>query len=173
MQIDMSRSSGSACRRSAVHRFRSGGVRNASAAALLLAVMSAAPAFNAWAGEAGGPFRGARAECRTGEEACPAVLHMKRGSDVVEATGWVSGEHPNYYFKFDARAGQQATIRVAGGNIKTGPGIPITMPDGSSDALDVDTPFTLPATGTYVIVLHANTMSSGPFGRFKITLRID
>jgi hypothetical protein len=173
----MSRSSASACRHPAVHRLRGAGFRNAPSAALLLAVMSAAPAFNtlAWSAEAASPLRGVRAhaECRTGEEACPAVLRMKRGSDVVEATGWVSGEHPNYYFKFDARAGQQATIHVVGGNIKTGPGIPITMPNGDSDALDVDTPFSLPATGTYIIVMHANTMSSGPFGRFKVTLRID
>jgi hypothetical protein len=151
------------------------GFRNApTAAAFLLAVLSAAPAFNtsAWSDEPVSPS-GAHAECQAGEEACPAVLRMRRGADIIEATGWVSGEHPNYYFKFDAKAGQQATIRVVGGNIKTGPGIPITFPDGGGDALDVDTPFTLPATGTYVIVLHANTMSSGPFGRFRMTLRID
>ncbi len=173
----MSRYSASACRHPAARQFRSAGFRNARSAALLLGVMSAAPVCNAlaWSEEAAGPLSGVRAyaKCEAGEEACPAVLRMKRGSDAVEATGRVSGEHPNYYFKFDARAGQQATIHVVGGNIKTGPGIPITMPNGDSDALDVDTPFKLPATGTYIIVMHANTMSSGPFGRFKVTLRID
>src|SRR6516162_3657087 len=39
--------------------------------------------------------------CHIGDEACPEVLRMKPGSDVVEATGSVSGKHPNYYFKFD------------------------------------------------------------------------
>jgi hypothetical protein len=175
----MSRSSASACRHSAV--LLGAGFRNAPAVVLLLAVMSAAPAFNtfAWSEEAGGPHHGASdyarayGECQIGEEACPAVLRVKRGSNTVEASGWVSGEHPVYYFKFDARAGQHATIHVAGGNIKTGPGIPITMPDGNSDALEVGAPFTLPVTGTYIIELHANTMSSGPFGRFRISLRVD
>jgi hypothetical protein len=36
----------------------------------------------------------------------------------------------------------------------------------------VDTPFALPATGAYVILLHANTMSEGPFGRFELTLQV-
>ena len=57
--------------------------------------------------------------------------------------------------------------------MKTGPGIPITGPSGAQDAVDEDTPYTLPASGDYVILLHANTMSEGPFGRFKLTLIID
>jgi hypothetical protein len=113
------------------------------------------------------------ARCQVGEEACPAVLRMRPGADVVEATGSVSAQRPNYYFKFDARAGQKLTLRVTGGGIKTGPGIPITTPNGGSDAVDVGQPFALPETGTYVIVMHANTMSDGPFGRFHLTVRID
>jgi hypothetical protein len=146
---------------------------------VLLISMFGAATFNApaWPQEASrpGPIRGVRIlpRCQPGDEACPQVLRMKPGAVVVEATGSVSGEHPNYYFKFDARTGQQATIRVVGGNIKTGPGIPITLPNGDSDAVEEGKPFALPATGTYVILLHANTMSSGPFGRFQLTLRID
>jgi hypothetical protein len=110
--------------------------------------------------------------CTPGAEACPVVLKMKPGAKAIKASGTVSGAHPNYYFKFEAGVGQKMTIHIVGGNIKTGPGIPITFPDGKGDAVDVDTPYTLPATGAYVIVLHANTMSSGPFGRFTMTLQI-
>jgi hypothetical protein len=110
--------------------------------------------------------------CTAGEEACPVVLRMAPGTTSIKANGWVSGENPDYYFKFEARAGQKMTIRVVGGNIKTGPGIPITFPDGKGDAVDVDTPYRLPATGSYVIQMHANTMSDGPFGRFTMTLTI-
>jgi hypothetical protein len=168
--IDMSHSSASVG--------RPAGNRFAPTARLLLIVLSAVAAFStpAWSQEAAGTLpRDARGQagCQAGEEACPAVLRMKPGSVVVEASGSVSGKHPNYYFKFDARAGQKATIGVTGGGIKTGPGIPITFPNGGSDALDVGQPFTLPETGTYVIVMHANTMSDGPFGRFHLTLRID
>jgi hypothetical protein len=142
--------------------------------AIFAAATFAAPAWSQGATRLPAP-RGVKVypRCQAGDEACPVVLRMKPGSDVIEAAGSVSGEHPNYYFKFDAREGQKATLRVVGGNIKTGPGIPITFPNGDSDALDVGQPFTLPATGTYIILLHANTMSSGPFGRFQITLRID
>jgi hypothetical protein len=110
--------------------------------------------------------------CTRGDEACPVVLHMKKGAVSVTGTGVVSGTRPNFYFKFDARAGQTMTVKVVGGGIKTGPGIPITLPNGGSDAVDVDTPYTLPATGDYIIVMHANTMSDGPFGRFFMTLTI-
>jgi hypothetical protein len=164
----------------AVKRFTQGkGFGGALTRALPLVVILGVVTFNApaWSQESTrlGPVRGVRIlpRCHVGDEACPEVLRMKPGSDVVEATGSVSGEHPNYYFKFDAREGQQATIRVVGGGIKTGPGIPITSPNGDTDAVDVGKPFALPATGTYVILMHANTMSSGPFGRFKMTLRID
>jgi hypothetical protein len=120
------------------------------------------------------PPRGVRVHrCLAGDEACPVVLKMKPGTDSIEATGSVSGEHPNYYFKFDARAGQKATIHIVGGNIKTGPGIPITLPNGGSDAIDEGSPFTLPETGTYILLLHANTMAEGPFGRFRMKLRIE
>jgi hypothetical protein len=112
------------------------------------------------------------AACTPGDEACPVVLKMKPGAVTIVASGSVSAERPNYYFKFDARAGQKATITTVGGGLKTGPGIPITGPNNFQDAVDVGTPYPLPATGTYVIVLHANTMSDGPFGRFTMTLTI-
>jgi hypothetical protein len=152
--------------------------QSATTIGLVLIAMFAAATFSAtaWSQEATNPsLRGVTVPpgCQAGDEACPVVLRMRPGSYVIEAAGSVSGERPNYYFKFDARAGQKATIRVAGGNIKTGPGIPVTFPNGDSDGVEEGKPFTLPATGTYVILLHANTMSSGPFGRFHITLRID
>jgi hypothetical protein len=110
--------------------------------------------------------------CIEGDEACPAVLHMAPGAVSITAKGVVSGDRPNYYFQFNARAGQKMTIKVVGGNIKTGPGIPITLPNGKGDAVDENTPYTLPATGNYVILMHANTMSDGPFGAFEMTLII-
>jgi hypothetical protein len=110
--------------------------------------------------------------CTVGDETCPVVLHMKKGAVSVTGTGVVSGTRPNFYFEFNARAGQKMAVKVVGGGIKTGPGIPITLPNGGSDAVDVDTPYTLPATGDYIIVMHANTMSDGPFGRFFMTLTI-
>jgi hypothetical protein len=112
------------------------------------------------------------ATCRPGQAACPVVLKMKPGASVIKATGSVSGERPNYSFKFVARAGQTLVIHTVGGGLKTGPGIPIAGPNGVQDAVDEDTPYKLPATGAYVIDLHANTMSNGPFGRFQITLSI-
>ncbi len=111
--------------------------------------------------------------CTPGEEACPVVLKMEPGARSIEATGFVSGERPNYYFKFVAKAGQKIIIHTEGGGLKTGPGIPITGPNGDQDAVDEDSPYTLPASGAYVILLHANTMSDGPFGRFRMTLIID
>jgi hypothetical protein len=110
--------------------------------------------------------------CLPGDEACPVVLKMKPGATTITAIGSVSGERPNYYFTFAARAGQKMTIHTRGGGLKTGPGIPISGPNGFQDAVDEDTPFPLPATGAYVITLHANTMSDGPFGRFEMTLTI-
>ncbi len=110
--------------------------------------------------------------CTKGDQACPAVLHMATGAVSITASGMVSGARPDYYFEFNARAGQTMTIKVVGGNIKTGPGIPITLPNGKDDAVYEDTPYTLPATGKYVILMHANTMSDGPFGRFRMTLTI-
>jgi hypothetical protein len=112
------------------------------------------------------------APCRPGDEACPVILKMKPGAMSITATGSVSGERPNFYFQFAARAGQRMTIHTEGGGLKTGPGIPITGPNGFQDALDEDTPFGLPTDGAYVITLHANTMSDGPFGRFEMTLTI-
>ena len=70
----------------------------------------------------------------------------------------MSGEQPDFYF----------TV----GGLKTGPGIPITGPNDLQDAVFEDTPHTLPATGSYVIDLPADTMSEGPFGRFQITLTV-
>jgi hypothetical protein len=110
--------------------------------------------------------------CTPGEEACPVVLKMKPGATTIVAFGSVSGERPDYYFQFVARAGQKLSIATVGGGLKTGAGIPITGPNGFQDAVDVSTPYTLPATGAYVIDLHANTMSEGPFGRFTMTLTI-
>ena len=110
--------------------------------------------------------------CTMGDEACPAILRMARGEVSITAEGFVSGERPNYYYEFDARACQKMTVTVVGGNIKTGPGIPITLPNGKTNAVDENTPYTLPATGTYVILMHANTMSDGPFGKFSMTLTI-
>jgi hypothetical protein len=110
--------------------------------------------------------------CTPGDEACPVALKMAPGATSIVAQGSVSGERPDYSFKFAARAGQTLTIHIVGGDIKTGPGIPIAFPGGSGGAVDVDTPFALPATGEYVILLHANTMSEGPFGKFKLTLQI-
>ena len=118
-----------------------------------------------------GPAQGQA--CTPCEEACPVVLKMAPGSRLIEAAGFVSGEHPDFYFKFDARGGQKLIIHTEGGGLKTGPGIPITAPNGTQDAVDEDTPFTLPASGDYVIQMHANTMSEGPFGHFKLYLIID
>lgn len=111
--------------------------------------------------------------CTPGEKACPVVLRMKPGASEIAATGSVSGERPDYYFAFVAKAGQRIRVHTVGGGLKTGPGIPISGPGGMADAVDEDTPFTLPATGTFVLDLHANTMSDGPFGRFRMTLKVD
>ncbi len=128
-----------------------------AACVLGLAVIAAAPV---------------KAACRAGDEACPVVLKMKRGATSVTGTGSVSGERPNFYFKFDAMSWQKLTVHVVGRNLKTGAGIPLKLPSGGDDAVDEDAPYTLPETGSYVIEIHANTMSDGPFGPFRITLTI-
>jgi hypothetical protein len=110
--------------------------------------------------------------CEPGDEACPVVLRVAKGAVSVTGRGDVTGSRPNFFFKFDARAGQKMTVSVVGHNLKTGPGIPITLPNGTSDAVDENAPYTLPQTGDYVLVIHANTMSDGPFGPFTLTLTI-
>ncbi len=110
--------------------------------------------------------------CAPGSEACPVVLKMAPGATSDSASGSVSGESPDYYFTFAARAGQTLTLHLVGGDIKSGPGIPITFPDGGGGGAYLDTPFALPQTGGYLIYLHANTMSEGPFGKFTLTLTI-
>jgi hypothetical protein len=120
---------------------------------------------------ASGPVPGALA-CEPGDEACPIVLHMAKGAESVTGRGDVSGSRPNFFFKFDARADQKMTVSVDGHNLKTGPGIPITLPNGASDAVEENAPYTLPQTGDYVLEIHANTMSDGPFGPFTLTLTI-
>jgi hypothetical protein len=114
----------------------------------------------------------AAADCKPGEEACPVVLQMAKGDVSVIGRGDVSGSRPNFFFKFNARSGQKMTVTVAGHNLKTGPGIPITLPNGASDAVDENAPYTLPQTGDYLLEIHANTMSDGPFGPFTLTLTI-
>jgi hypothetical protein len=111
--------------------------------------------------------------CEPGDEACPVILRMARGEVSVTGRGSVSGSHPNFFFKFGARAGQKMTIRVVGQNLKTGAGIPITLPNGADDAIDENAPYTLPQTGDYRLEIHANTMSDGPFGPFILTLTIE
>jgi hypothetical protein len=108
--------------------------------------------------------------CTPGQQDCPVVLTLKPGASVVEATGSVSAERPDYYFTFVAIAGQTITLHTVGGGLKMP--IPIEAADGTGDDIDEDTPYALRATGAYVILLHANTMSSGPFGRFELTLTI-
>jgi hypothetical protein len=110
--------------------------------------------------------------CEPGDEACPVILRMAKGEVSVTGRGSVSGSHPDFFFTFDARAGQKMTIRVVGQNLKTGAGIPITLPSGASEAVDENTPYALPQTGGYRFVIHANTMSDGPFGPFTLTLTI-
>jgi hypothetical protein len=113
------------------------------------------------------------AACTPGDEACPVVLRMKPGATVIEAAGFVSEKRPHFYFKFDGKAGQTIVVHTDGGGLKTGAGIPITFPNGAGDALDEGAPFKLPATGAYVLDLLANLMSEGPFGRFRLTLKIN
>ena len=86
---------------------------------------------------------------------------MAKGAYSVTAHGFVPGTHPNFYFKFGGRAGQMMTVYVGGGNIRTGPGIPLTSPNSVTDAVFENTPYQLPQTGNYVIEMHANTMSDG------------
>ena len=64
------------------------------------------------------------------------------------------------------------TVSVDGHNLKTGPGIPITLPEWRERRIEENAPYTLPQTGDYVLEIHANTMSDGPFGPFTLTLTI-
>jgi hypothetical protein len=111
--------------------------------------------------------------CTPSDEACPVVLRMAKGAASITAHGAVSGKRPNFFFKFNARSGQKMTVKAVGKNLKTGPGIPITLPNGTSDAVDENAPYTLPQTGDYLLEIHANTMSNGPFGPFTVTLTIE
>jgi hypothetical protein len=114
----------------------------------------------------------AQAACILGQQkACPVLLRMSPGAWTIDATGSVSAEQPDYYFKFYAKAGQMIVIKTIGGGLKTGPGISMSGPNGDF-AVNEDTQHMLPATGAYLIDLRANLMSEGPFGQFKMTLRI-
>ncbi len=104
--------------------------------------------------------------------ACAVVLKMHPHQKAIVAHGSVSGTKPDYYFSFAAKAKQAITITTHGGGLKTGPGIPLTLPDGTGDAVDEGTPYRLTQSGTYIVLLHANTMSEGPFGRFTMKLAI-
>jgi hypothetical protein len=141
---------------------RSGLIGAAIVGALLAAAAALAPIVAS----------GAHA-CTPGDEACPVVLHMAKGAASITARGEVSGMRPNFFFKFNARSGQKMRVKVVGNNLKTGPGIPITLPNGASDAVDENATYTLPQTGDYLLEVHANTMSSGPFGPFTVTLTIE
>jgi len=66
-----------------------------------------------------------------------------------------------------ARAGQMMTVNVVGGNIKTGPAIPLTFPNGSTDTV-FETSCRRPATTRS----RCMPMSDGPFGKFAMTLMI-
>jgi hypothetical protein len=115
---------------------------------------------------------GARA-CTPGDEACPVVLRMAKGAVSITARGEVSGMRPNFFFKFNAQSGQTMTVEVVGRNLKTGAGIPITLPNGTSDAVDENAPFSLAQTGDYLLQIHANTMSEGRstgLAQFRIPL---
>jgi len=114
----------------------------------------------------------AAAPCVAGAEECPLVVKVAPGATTVSATGFVTGEKPDFYMTFAAKAGQKLTLHVVGGNLKTGPGVPITFPDGSGGGVFLDQPFVLPQTGAYLVFFHANTMSEGPFGRFRATFVI-
>ena len=113
-----------------------------------------------------------QAACIPGQDkACPVLLRMSPGAWMINATGSVSAERPDYYFKFRAKAGQMIVIKTIGGGLKTGPGISMSGPNGAF-AVNEDTQYMLSATGAYLIDLRANLMSEGPFGQFKMTLRI-
>ncbi len=114
----------------------------------------------------------AGAACLTGDEPCPSVLHMRRGSVSIAADGAVTAERPARFFAFDARAGQTLVVRVVSGNLKTSGGIPLRAPGGGVAALDVESPYRLPETGRYVLQIHANTMSEEPWGPFEIAVTI-
>ena len=117
----------------------------------------------------------AAAGCTPGEQACPVVLKMKRGATSITAEGTVSLKHPIFYFTFEAREGQNLTIHIVGGGVKTGAGYPISGPDGVSDGVTENDPYKLPKTGAYVFEVHANTMASTPsehLGSFRMTMTI-
>ena len=103
---------------------------------------------------------------------CAVVLKMSPHKKVIVAQGVVSGLKPDYYFRFAAKARQKLIIITHGGGLKTGPGIPLTLPNSSGGALEEGVPYRLPQTGSYFVMLHANTMSNGPFGRFTMRMTI-
>ena len=142
--------------------FAARGARRARFALVAAAALACAASF---------PARAA-GSCVVGDENCPLVVKMAPGATTVTATGSVTGEKPDFYMTFVAKAGQKLTLHVVGGNLKTGPGVPITFPDGGGGGVFLDQPFVLPQTGAYVVFFHANTMSEGPFGRFRATFEI-
>ena len=96
---------------------------------------------------------------------------MRHGTSIILATGVVSGESPDFFFKFGARAHQTLKIETRGGGLKHA-GIAITLPSGKSDGVEEGAPYKLPETGNYLFSVHANTMSDGPFGKFTLRLQI-
>ncbi|KAF2992730.1 hypothetical protein OGR47_06720 [Methylocystis sp. MJC1] len=123
-----------------------------------------------FAGVAHGAGEGAG--CQPGSEKCPLILKMKRGSDAISFSCVLSNAKPGCAARFEARAGQAATLQ----------GDPIArkilvFPSGDgTDELELG-PYTLPETGTYTLKLSygASMMSRDANDRpakYSWTLRI-
>jgi hypothetical protein len=112
------------------------------------------------------------AGCLPGSEKCPLILKMKRGWDTISFSCVLSSATPGCAAKFEARAGQAATLW----------GDPIAhkiliFPSGDgTDELELG-PYTLAETGTYTLKLSygASMMSRDANDRpakYSWTLRI-
>ncbi|MBL1257136.1 hypothetical protein [Methylocystis sp. Sn-Cys] len=110
--------------------------------------------------------------CQPGSEKCPLILKMKRGSDKISFSCVLSPTKPGCAAKFEARAGQAATLQGEAIAHKI-----LVFPSGDgTDELELG-PYTLPETGTYTLKLSygASMMSRDANDRpakYNWTLRV-
>jgi hypothetical protein len=111
--------------------------------------------------------------CVVGEQACPQDLRFALGAVSIKVSGELSAAHAEHVFRVEARAGQTIVVVEQGAAIRGQLFLQGPVPANSDgDDLYINTPYKLPANGTYEFTFTANTMAEGAYGPFRATITI-
>jgi hypothetical protein len=100
-------------------------------------------------------------------------LRFPPGAASVTITGALSARHSSHDFRFAAGRGQTLVIHEQGAAIRGQLFLQGPIPaESTTDDLYIDTPYKLPAAGTYTFTFAANTMAEGAYGPFRTTVTI-